>query len=112
MTMKMAPLLASILWTLGGCAPDAGGGTASTRPIPHTASTAPSVGAAVGGKAAPEENAASYEVSLASAEADRLRARDLCDTGDSARRRACIAAADAAYDQAKSAAEDAHEHTR
>jgi hypothetical protein len=47
----------------------------------------------------------SYEVSIASAEADRVRARDLCDSGDQARRHACIEAADAAYDSAKRAAE-------
>jgi len=108
MNTKLLRLLALSLWTLGGCAPGTGGPAPAPTP-PHT-STAPSVTAAVSEKAAPDENAASFEVTLASAEADRVRARDLCDKGDSAQRRACLSTADAAYDRAKSAAEDAHEH--
>ena len=108
MNTKMAMLLALVFWTLGGCAPDTGG-PAPAPEQPH-ASTAPSVTSAVSGKAAPEEFTESFEVSLASAEADRVRARDLCDKGDSAQRRTCLGAADAAYDKAKSAAEDAHQH--
>ncbi len=59
---------------------------------------------ASGGNGASADEGPSYEVSIASAEADRVRARDLCDSGDKAQRRACLQAADAAYDQAKNSA--------
>jgi hypothetical protein len=58
-----------------------------------------------GNAASPDDEGPSYEVSIASAEADRVRAKDLCDSGDKAQRRACLQAADAAYDKAKNSAE-------
>ncbi len=74
-------------------------GASQTHGSP-TAATVP------GGKPAPPDvNVPSYEVSIASAEADRVRARDLCDSGDAAERHTCIGAANSAYDKAKSAAE-------
>jgi hypothetical protein len=104
--MKVVSLLPLMVWLLCACAPDTSGpqqalGASGTQ-------AAPTADAAPGGKPAqPDLNEPSYEVSIASAEADRVRARDLCDSGDKDHRHACIEAADAAYDQAKNAAESA-----
>jgi hypothetical protein len=105
--MKVAPLLPLVLWLLLGCAPDTGG--PSSVAAVSDARRAPSVTAAgaAGTPALPDATAASYEVSIASAEADRVRARDLCDSKVKAERAACIDAADTAYEQAKSAADSA-----
>jgi len=108
--MKVAPLLSLVFWLLGGCAPDAGGRTPAAV-VPGAGSSG-STSAVAGGKSAPPAaNAPSYEVSIASAEADRVRARDLCDSKVKAERSACIEAAEAAYAQAKSAADTADNGT-
>jgi hypothetical protein len=103
--MKVAPLLPLVLWLLLGCAPDTSG--PSSAGAVSDARPAPSATAAAGTPALPDATAASYEVSIASAEADRVRARDLCDSKVKAERAACIDAADTAYEQAKSAADSA-----
>ena len=102
--MKIAPLLPLMICVLCGCAPDRGG----PRPAPPRAGKASPAAAASAQAAAalPPAGPASYEVSIASAEADRVRAKDLCDSKPQTERRACNEAADAAYDKAKSAAED------
>jgi hypothetical protein len=104
--MKLAPLLPLALSLLLGCAPDTSG--RSPAGAVSDARLAPSASAAAGTSALPDPTASSYEVSIASAEADRVRARDLCDSKVKAERTACVDAADAAYDQAKSAADSAH----
>ena len=102
--MRLVALLPLMFWVLGGCAPDASG-SKQAQQAPRTQGSA-MASAAPGAKSAPSDvNEPSYEVSIASAEADRVRARELCDSGDLAQRHACIAAADAAYDRAKSVAE-------
>jgi hypothetical protein len=100
----MLPLM---FWLLCGCTPDTHGPTPA--PVLPRVGTAPSASAAAGDKSAlPGGNGASYEVIIASAEADRVAARDACDSKVKAERPACTEAADAAYDQAKSAADNAH----
>jgi hypothetical protein len=90
-------------WLLCGCAP----GTDDQGRSPPRAGISPAANAPGDGRSEPPAPLPpSYEVSIASAEADRVRARDLCDTGERAERRACVQAADAAYDHAKSAAEN------
>lgn len=91
---------------LCGCAPDGkalwsmpGGSAAKVAPAP--------IGTARAQAAAPVPQAASYEVSIASAEADRVQARDQCDSKPKAERTGCMQAADAAYDQVKAAAQNA-----
>ena len=105
--MKAAPLLPLALWLLFGCTPKTS--------VPSPAADAPEAGHAPSASAAtartsalPESTGASYEVSIASAQADRVQARDQCDSKVKAERAACRDAADAAYDQAKSAADSAH----
>lgn len=108
--MKVIPLLPLTCLLLCGCAPDTNGPTPA--PAVHPKGSAPSARAAADGKPAlAAANAPSYEVSIASAEADRVRARDQCDSKVKAERTACTEAADAAYDQAKSAADRAQEAT-
>ena len=102
--MKLTSLvLVMMVGALCGCAPEASPKHAPARPQTHGSPTATAAPAAKG--ATPDADAPSYEVSIASAEADRVRARDLCDSGDKAERHTCIQAADAAYDSAKRAAE-------
>lgn len=105
--MKVAPLLPLLFWLLCACAPQASGpGAAPAKP---RAASSPSTSAGnVAALTLPATYAASYEVSIASAEADRVRARELCDSKAKVERSACNEAADAAYDQAKSAADGAH----
>ena len=105
--MKVAPLLPLVLWLLAGCAPDTSG-PSSTGAVSDARRAPSATAAAAAPSAVPEAMAASYEVSIASAESDRVRARDLCDSKVKAERTACIDAADAAYAQAKSAADSAH----
>ncbi len=102
--MKSLLLFVLTSWLLCGCTP----GTTDQAPVRSAprAGSAPSADAPGGGGSVPPAPLApSYEVSIASAEADRVRARDLCDTGEKAERRACVQAADTAYEQAKTAAE-------
>jgi hypothetical protein len=100
---------ATAVWAmlfLCACTPDARNASGALRPVP---SGSPNPSATVGVTTAPlpTEEAASYEVSIASAQADRVRARDQCDSQPMAARKACRAAADGAYDRAKSAADSA-----
>lgn len=48
----------------------------------------------------------SYEVAIASAQADRVHALNSCDDKQGAPRAACVRAADSAYDQSRGAAEE------
>ena len=88
---------------LCGCAPGpdgrttAAGGTTESRPPPTTANSTTAT-------PAPEVEP-SYEVSIASAAADRVHALEGCGSKAKAERATCTQAADANYDQAKSAAE-------
>jgi hypothetical protein len=102
--VKVISLLPLMLWLLCGCAPDSSGPN-QVQGAPRTHDSPAVSVAAAGQPALPDINQPSYEVSIASAEADRVRARDLCDSGDKEQRHACIQAADAAYDRAKTAAE-------
>lgn len=105
--MRAAPLLPLVLGLLFGCTPKTNGPSPTTR-VPE-ARHAPSASAAAARTAAlSDSTGASYEVSIASAQADRVQARDQCDSKVKAERAACLEAADAAYDQAKSAADSAH----
>ena len=103
--------LCLIVGLLCGCAPDGkapwsapGGSAAHVAPPP--------IGSNRAQAAAPVTSAASYEVSIASAEADRVHARDLCDSKPKETRTACMQAADAAYDEAKIAADGADDTAR
>ncbi len=98
--MKISLLLASMLTVTCGCSPGAGSAP------PETNRVGPSAGAIATAKPAPPDVfAPSYEVSIASAQADRVRARDQCEVQPAAQRKSCREAADKAYDQAKSAAD-------
>jgi hypothetical protein len=54
----------------------------------------------------------SYEVAIASAQADRVHALNGCDGKQGASRAACVREADRAYDEARSAAEQVRGSTR
>lgn len=69
-------------------------GTAATTPAPPP-SPAKSASA----------DRPSYDVAIASAQADRVHALNGCDDKQGAPRAACVRAADSAYDQARDAAE-------
>jgi hypothetical protein len=97
--------LCLIVVLLYGCSPDGkaawsapGGSAATVAPAPMDTARAQA--------AEPVPSAPSYEVSIASAQADRVQGRDQCDAKPKAVRSACMQAADDAYDQAKSAAQD------
>lgn len=83
---------------LCGCARDAGHGVpeaakpAATAPASKPASPASAV-------------APSYEVAIASAQADRVHALNGCDDKQGAPRVACVRAADKEYDEARETAE-------
>jgi hypothetical protein len=104
--MKVPPLLPLMFWLLCGCTPNTSGPTPGSA-VARAAGSRATSAAANEQAAMPGANAASYEVSIASAEADRVQAVDLCGSKVKAARPGCIAAADAAYDQAKSAAQSA-----
>lgn len=100
--MKILLRVCAISWLLAGCSSD---NHEQARPrIPGAPAAPPSASAAVA-----DSGGASYEVSIASAEADRIRAQEVCDSGVKAERRECMAAADAAYRQAKTAADSARD---
>ena len=71
-----------------------------------------STAAARAGGAAPSANAGSpsYEVTIASAQADRVHALNGCDVKQGATRAACVRQADATYDSARAAAENIREY--
>jgi len=99
--MKISPLLSLMLTVTCGCSPGAGNAPPETSRYVR-----PSAGAIGTAKPAPPDvDAASYEVTIASAQADRVRARDQCEVQPAAQRKSCREAADKAFDQAKSAAD-------
>lgn len=103
--MKIAPLLPLMLIVLCGCAPgsDSGAKAVSSGTSAGVVQSSGDIG--VARPAPPDTSAPSYEVSIASAQADRVRARDQCDSQPLAERKSCREAADHTYDQAKSAAD-------
>jgi hypothetical protein len=108
--MNRTALLTLLCALLCGCTPDpdgrstAAGATAGSRPLATTAnSTEP---------APPAEVEPSYEVSIASAAADRLHALEGCSSKAKVERATCTQAADAEYEQAKSAAESRRKGAR
>lgn len=103
--MKIIPALALAVVLVCGCSP---GAKNSSVPAGIAPQRTPAPLAAIPVRApAPVQQAPSYEVSIASAEADRVHARDLCDSTPKAERGHCLQAAETAYDQAKTAAENA-----
>ena len=101
--MKFVPTMSLTVMLLCGCTPGGKTPSASGGPTaqgPSVAAAAPAVRTA-----APTVTAPSYEVSIASAQADRVHARDECDSKPKPARASCFQAADATYDEAKSAAE-------
>ena len=102
--MKAFLLPPMVICMLCACAPTPRSTTPTTAPALPSADGSPASTALGENASSPDDEGPSYEVSIASAEADRVRARDLCDSGDKAERRACLQAADAAYDQAKNSA--------
>ena len=96
--LAAVPLIAVAL--LCGCTPRA----QPQSVAPRTQEAPPVVQAA-----AVQQQATSYEVSIASAQADRVHARDECDSKPKPARPSCFRAAEAAYDQARSAAEKARD---
>ena len=99
---RISPLIL-LCALLCGCTPDpdgrttAAGATTGGRPLATTANSTTA--------ASPAEVEPSYEVSIASAAADRVHALEGCSSKAKAERTTCTQAADAEYDQAKSAAE-------
>ena len=93
---------------LCGCSPrDAG--LVATRASGPAAGVTSRAGA---GRQVPADTSPSYEVIIASAGADRVRAREVCDAKLKLERAACNLEVDAAYDQAKQAAERAGDSVR
>jgi hypothetical protein len=90
------PLLCMLL---GACAPDTAGPTKAAAPSSAPIAHAPKATAAVA------DDGPSYEVSIASAAADRAHALDECSSKSKPQRAACTQAADAAFNDAKGAAE-------
>jgi hypothetical protein len=102
--MNLNPALAVIVVLLCGCSPGAKNPSVPAGVAPQRA---PAAVAAMPIRApAPVQQAPSYEVSIASAEADRVHARDVCDSTPKPERNRCLQAAETAYDRAKSAAEN------
>ena len=101
--MNRITLLILLCALLCGCTPDpdgrtrAAGGTTESHPLATTANSAT--------PAPPAEAEPSYEVSIASAAADRVHTLEECSSKAKAERATCTQAADAEYNQAKSAAE-------
>jgi hypothetical protein len=102
----IGPLRVAVLAALSGC-------------TSHTAD--PAVAPARGGAqnmplsaavAAPHAVAPSYEVSIASAQADRVQALEACDSKPKMERVACNREADSAYDSAKAEAEKVRDSTQ
>jgi hypothetical protein len=94
--------------SLCGCARDAGHGVpAAAQPAAVTAAaaTAPAGKPAPAASPAASDSVPSYEVAIASAQADRVRALNGCDDKQGAPRVACIRAADKEYDEVREAAE-------
>ena len=99
--------------TLCGCARDAGdSGSAAAKPAAGTAAaavaaaaTAPAGKPATAASPSASDSVPSYEVAIASAQADRVHALNGCDNKQGAPRIACVRAADKEYDAAREAAE-------
>lgn len=97
-------LRVALLVVLSGCtshASDPPGSPAKNA----AASPRPSMGGAEAKSSPPPVLAASYEVRIASAQADRVQALEGCDSKPKAERAACNRAADSAYDAARTEAE-------
>ena len=90
--------------TFCACAPEGTGPSAHSALPSATEPKAPQAPAAAK-QAVPDDPGPSYEVSIASAEADRVHALEQCSSKNKAEHAACASAADAAYDQARSAAD-------
>ena len=104
--LKVATALPLMTWILWGCTPNASG-PSPVRP-PQPASSPHSAGTPSEAKSWPAPTyAASYEVSIASAQADRVRARDHCDSQPPAERKTCREVADQVFDRTKGAADSA-----
>jgi hypothetical protein len=99
--MKPISPLPLLVVLLCGCTPRA----QPTAAAPAAQDAPPPVRTAVMQTAATGQQAASYEVSIASAQADRVHARDACDSKPKAARANCFQAAEDVYDQAKRTAE-------
>ena len=96
--------------TLWGCSPDrvfAGGDALSSARITNALNT--TAGAADETSRPNADSRPSYEVSIASAGADRVHAMETCDAKPKPERAGCRAAADAAFNKAKADADASHE---
>ena len=102
--LVLLPLACALLC---GCAPDT-----NDRTTAAAAESKPAVTFPASATAARAEEEPSYEVSIASAAADRVHALDQCNSKAKAERSPCVQTADAEYDQAKSAAESKRKGAR
>ena len=108
--MNRTTLLALLCALACGCTPEPDGRTATTG---GTMASWPPTTSADSTTAAPSvESGTSYEVSIASAAADRVHALEGCGSKAKPERASCTQAADAEYDQAKSAAESRRKGAR
>ena len=109
--MKAVPVMIIATLALCGCAQRADQEPApAAKPAAGTA--APSVAQLPGAAESASPDGPSYEVAIASAQADRVRALNGCDDKQGAARAACVRAADAAFDQARDGAEKMRENER
>ncbi len=106
---KTATTLSLMLGILCGCAPDASSPGAVGPPqglSRRNSAVSPEMAGVATSPLSPTD-AASYEVIIASAQADRVRSHEQCDAKPPAERKSCREAADEAFDQAEGAADSA-----
>lgn len=106
--MRLIQVLPLSYLMLSGCSP--GGNDAAPGPVVlNRASSVESPATASAQARAPVVSDPSYEVAVASAQADRVHALEVCDAKSKSERVACGREADAAYDTAKTAAQGLRE---
>lgn len=106
--MRVLRLLAFNGLLLLGCS-SSGNGGAPGPTLANGASSAEPPGTASAQAPAPVLSDPSYEVAVATAQAERMHALEVCDAKGKAERSACNKEADAAYDGAKVAAQNFQE---
>ena len=106
--MRVFPVLAFNCLLLLGCS-SSGNGGAPGPALANGASSAESPATASAQAPAPALSDPSYEVAIATAQADRMHALEVCDAKGKPERSACNKEADAAYDGAKATAQNFQE---
>ncbi len=108
--MRYANALALGVLILWGCSPDRDSPAATPLSSARITMALNTTADAAGATSSPiADSRPSYEVSIASAGADRVHAMETCDAKSKPERAGCRAAADAAFNKAKADADASHE---